>query len=107
MGAWGGVLNITTAVTNAGQRAAMEVVQLYVHDRVASRVRPVRELKGFQKVRLEAGESRKVFFNIDRTALIFHGTDARPVAEPGLFDVWVSPSCLAGEPVSFELLAAS
>ncbi len=101
---WNGTLVITTTITNTGQVAGEEVVQLYVHDRVASRVRPVRELKGFQKIALAAGESRRVSFALDRTQLAFTGVDGVSGAEPGLFDVWVCASSVSGEAVTFELL---
>jgi len=92
-------------VSNHGERDAEETVQLYIHDKVASRVRPVRELKGFAKVSIPAGSTREVEFALTRHDLAFAGADARPVTEPGVFQVWVSPSSTTGEPVEFELLA--
>ncbi len=102
---WDGELEITVTLTNTGAMAGEEVVQLYVHDRVASRVRPVRELKAFTKVALVPGESRQVAFHLDRRQLAFTGVDGQCRAEPGLFDVWVCASSASGEAVSFELLA--
>ncbi|WP_369942584.1 glycoside hydrolase family 3 N-terminal domain-containing protein [Xanthomonas medicagonis] len=102
---WNDTLTVTTRIDNVGERAGEEVVQLYVHDRVASRVRPVRELKGFRKVRLEPGQGVDVVFTLDRRALAFSGRDGRCEAEPGLFDLWVCASSASGEPISFELLA--
>ncbi|MBS7455881.1 beta-glucosidase BglX [Coralloluteibacterium stylophorae] len=101
---WDETLTVRARIGNVGERAGEEVVQLYVHDRVASRVRPVRELKGFRKIRLEPGASAEVEFTLHREDLAFHGVDAKPVTEPGLFDVWVAPSSAEGEPVQFELL---
>lgn len=103
--AWDQALTVAVTVANTGKRAGEEVVQLYVHDRVASRVRPVRELKNFQKILLEPGQSAEVEFTLDRHALAFTGVDGVFAAEPGLFDVWATSSCTAGEPVQFELLA--
>lgn len=103
---WDATLAVTVTVANTGKRAGEEVVQLYVHDRVASRVRPVRELKNFQKILLEPGQSAEVEFTLDRHALAFTGVDGVFAAEPGLFDVWVTSSCTAGEAVQFELLPA-
>ena len=103
--AWDQALTFAVTVTNTGKRAGEEVVQLYVHDRVASRVRPVRELKNFQKILLEPGQSAEVEFTLDRHALAFTGVDGVFAAEPGLFDVWATSSSTAGEPVQFELLA--
>lgn len=103
---WDGMLTVAVTVTNTGERAGEEVVQLYVHDRVASRVRPVRELKNFQKILLEPGQSAEVEFTLDRHALAFTGADGVFAAEPGLFDVWATSSSTAGEAVQFELLPA-
>ncbi len=101
---WDGELLIRTSVRNVSAVAGEEVVQLYVHDRVASRVRPVRELKAFRKIALAAGESTEVEFRLDRQQLAFTGVDGEYRAEPGLFDIWVCASSVSGEAVSFELL---
>jgi len=102
---WDGELVVTTTVTNTGAVAAEEVVQLYVHDRVASRVRPVRELKAFEKIALAPGQARDVVFRLDRGQLAFTNSEGVFTAEPGLFDLWVCASSADGEPVRFELLA--
>ncbi len=102
---WDGELVVTTTVTNTGAVAAEEVVQLYVHDRVASRVRPVRELKAFEKTLLAPGEAKDVVFRLDRGQLAFTNSEGVFTAEPGLFDLWVCASSAEGEPVRFELLA--
>jgi beta-glucosidase len=102
---WDGELVVTTTVTNTGTVAAEEVVQLYVHDRVASRVRPVRELKAFAKIALAPGQARDVVFRLDRGQLAFTNSEGVFTAEPGLFDLWVCASSADGEPVRFELLA--
>lgn len=101
---WDDELVISTTITNSGDVAGEEVVQLYVHDRVASRVRPVRELKDFQKIALAPGESTQVQFRLQREQLAFTGVDGVFRAEPGLFDVWVCASSASGEAVTFELL---
>ena len=102
---WDGELVVTTTVTNTGTVAAEEVVQLYVHDCVASRVRPVRELKAFEKIALAPGQARDVVFRLDRGQLAFTNSEGVFAAEPGLFDLWVCASSADGEPVRFELLA--
>ncbi len=102
---WDETLTIRTTVTNTGAVAGEEVVQLYVHDRVASRVRPVRELKGFRKIALAPGESAEVVFTLDREALAFTNPRGEFGAEPGMFDLWVCANATAGEPVQFELVA--
>jgi beta-glucosidase len=101
---WDDTLTVTTTVTNTGRCAGEDVVQLYVHDRVASRVRPVRELKGFRKLLLQPGESAEVVFTLDRHALSFTNGKGVFGAEPGVFDLWVCANAKAGEPVQFELL---
>jgi beta-glucosidase len=101
---WNASLTITVQITNEGARAGEEVVQLYIHDRVASRVRPIRELKAFTKVALAPGETKTVPFVLTRRDLQFRGIDNQLTVEPGQFDVWVAPSSTAGEAVSFELL---
>ncbi len=96
-------LAVTATVTNAGARAGDEVVQLYIHDRVASRTRPVRELKGFARVSLAPGASKRVTLTLKREDLRFWG-DGDWVIEPGIFDLWVATSSIDGEKQSFELV---
>jgi len=98
-----GELVVSTRITNSGQVAGEEIVQLYIHDRVASRVRPVQELKRFTKITLQPGQSQTVTFNLSAQDLAFTGVDGTFAAEPGLFDLWVAPSSGHGEPVQFEL----
>lgn len=76
-------------VSNTGNRAGDEVVQLYLHDIAASIIRPVKELKGFKRVHLEPGESKKVEFEITEPMLRFYNADLKFVSEPGEFDVMV------------------
>ncbi|MFC6840095.1 glycoside hydrolase family 3 N-terminal domain-containing protein [Xanthomonas theicola] len=102
---WDDTLTVTARIDNVGDRAGEEVVQLYLHDRVASRVRPVRELKGFRKVWLAPGQGMDVVFTLNRRTLAFSSRDGRFEAEPGMFDLWVCASSASGEPVGFELLA--
>ena len=102
---WDDRLSIEATVHNAGARAGSEVVQLYVRDRIASRTRPVRQLKGIERVTLEPGESKRVRFTLDRHDLEFVGSDSRPVAEPGMFDIWVAQSSVGGLASAFRLIA--
>jgi beta-glucosidase len=89
-------LQASVTVRNTGAMAGEEIVQLYVSDPVASRSRPVRELKGFQKIRLEPGEERRVRFTITAEAMRFFRAErlATPekIREPGTFIVQVGPS---------------
>jgi beta-glucosidase len=100
----GGSLAISASVVNTGRRAAEEVVQLYVRDRVASITRPVRQLKDFRRVGLAPGQSVRVDFVVRAGDLAFHGIAMEPVAEPGWFDVWIGPSSVDGLQGAFELL---
>lgn len=79
-------------MTNTGERPGSEVVQLYIRDRMASVTRPVKELKGFRKIRLEPGETQRVDFTIDAEMLKFHTPDLRYVYEPGEFEVMAGPN---------------
>jgi beta-glucosidase len=83
---------VSCEVRNAGKRAGEEIVQLYVHDLLASLVRPLKELKGFSKVRLAAGEKIRVEFRLARTDLSFLGKNLKPVFEPGEFEIMVGAS---------------
>ena len=100
-----GSIQVSATITNRGRRAAEEVVQLYVHDRVASITQPVRELKAFRKIALAPGQSEVVRFTVTPADLAFYGLQDRPVVEPGTFDVWIAPSAEAeGVHGSFDLL---
>ena len=96
-------LAFTVTVHNRGDRACTEVVQLYIRDPVASVTRPVRELKRFARVHLDAGESRTVHFELGARDLAFHGRDMRPVVEPGRFEAWVGGSSRAEHSLEFHL----
>jgi beta-glucosidase len=81
----------SVTVTNTGDRAGSEVVQLYIRDLVGSVTRPVKELKGFEKIYLQPNESRTVRFTIAPEMLKFYNADLKLVAEPGDFDVMIGP----------------
>ena len=99
-------LHITLSVTNTGQKAGAEVVQLYLHDVKASVERPAKELKAFEKVYLQPGESRDVTFTIDRQSLCFYDeTRGQWTAEPGAFEALVGTSSVqVGSKVKFTLI---
>ena len=84
-----GTVEASVVVSNTGQREGDEVVQLYVHQQAASVARPVKELKGFQRIRLKAGEQRQVTFRIGREQLQYLNAQGEPVLEPGCFDIMV------------------
>lgn len=77
----------TVTVTNTGSKDACEVVQLYMHDPVASIARPVKELKGFRRIMLKAGESKQVTFDITEKDLSYYDAEGNTVFEPGKFDI--------------------
>lgn len=99
-----GKVTASVVVTNTGQRAGKEVVQMYIRDVVASSSRPMRELKGFEKISLEPGESRTVSFDIGPEALSFWNTDMEYVCEPGEFQVFIGPDSTTENSSSFVLL---
>ncbi|WP_101925564.1 MULTISPECIES: glycoside hydrolase family 3 N-terminal domain-containing protein [Luteimonas] len=103
--AWDGTLTASATLRNAGERAGEEVVQLYIHDRVGSRVRPMRELKDFRKVALAPGESTTVTFELRREQLAFTTRSGAFTAEPGLFDVWITANAESGDAAQFTLQA--
>lgn len=86
----GRIASIT--VSNTGQREAVEVVQLYIHDILASVSRPVKELKGFQRISLKAGESKTVTFEITDDMLKFYNYNLQHVLEPGEFEIMIGPN---------------
>ncbi|KQM67919.1 beta-glucosidase [Sphingomonas sp. Leaf17] len=96
-------ITVTAIVTNTGAVRGDEVVQLYIHDRVASHTRPVRELKGFARVSLAPGASQRVAFTLKRDDLRFWA-DNGWVVEPGVFDLWVATSSVNGEKRQFTLV---
>ena len=84
-------LTVATEVRNTGGRAGDEVVQLYIRDEVSSVTRPVEELKGFQRVSLNPGETKTVSFEITPRSLQFWNADMHRVVEPGAFTIMVGP----------------
>ena len=87
-----GKLTVSVDVENVGKRAGDEVVQLYIRDVAASVTRPVKELKGFQRVTLAPGEKKRVEFALDSEQLGFYDRKMRFVVEPGEFKVMVGPN---------------
>jgi beta-glucosidase len=82
-------LKVSLTIKNTGQYAGEETVQLYIRDLVSQPLRPVKELKGFQKVFLQPGESKKVTFTIDRNMLYFYNDNLEYVTQPGDFQVMI------------------
>jgi beta-glucosidase len=101
----GDTLVVSATVRNEGERAGDEVVQLYVQDLVGSVTRPVKELKGFDRLSLAAGESRSVRFEIPVSELRFHGLSLEHGVEPGAFKVWIGPDAESGLEGQFTVSA--
>ena len=85
----GGKVTATATITNTGSRDGDEIVQFYIRDRFASIVRPVKELKGFQRIHLAKGESKTVSFDIDAATLSYYDNEGKTVLEPGDFDIMI------------------
>jgi len=85
-------IEVSATITNTGKYAGEEVVQLYLQDKFGSVVRPIMELRDFQKIKLNPGESRTVKFVIDKEKLSFFNSDLQWVAEPGAFEVMIGSS---------------
>ncbi len=100
-----GTLRVSVTVTNTGAREGAEVVQLYVHDEVASVTRPVRTLAGFRRVSLKPGEARTVDFQLTSKELGLYNKDMKFVVEPGKFRVYVGGSSVGGLEAEFEVSA--
>jgi beta-glucosidase len=96
-------LQVSVTVKNTGKVAGEEVVQLYIRDLVGSITRPVKELKGFEKISLKSGESKVVSFSIGENDLAFWGADNKFKAEPGDFKLWVGTNSVEGLESSFKL----
>ncbi len=103
---WNGEASVSVQVTNAGDRAVEETVQLYIRDRVADLTQPGRRLRDMRKVALEAGETKTVAFTLRRERLEYIGADGVPTVQPGAFDIWLTSSAQAGEPSTLMLTAA-
>ncbi|HWR17961.1 MAG TPA: beta-glucosidase BglX [Terriglobales bacterium] len=96
-------LTVRAEVKNSGTVAGEETVQLYIAQTGTSVVRPVRELKGFQKLALSPGESKQVEFTLGQSELAFWNLDMKNVVEPAKVKVWVAGSSDQGTPVEFTI----
>ncbi len=99
----GDSLVVSALVSNTGNTAGNEIVQLYIRDLYGSTTRPVKELKGFRKIFLQPGESAKVSFIVGSEDLTVPDKNFHPVTEKGTFDVWVGPNSAEGLIEDFEL----
>jgi beta-glucosidase len=98
-----GTLHVSADIENSGKREGSEVVQLYVRDRVAPTSRPVRELKGFQRVTLAPGARKTVDFTVNANDLGSYDPEMHWIIPPGTYDVWVAPDATGGIQGTFEV----
>jgi beta-glucosidase len=87
-----GSTKVTVEITNTGKMAGDEVVQMYIRDKISSVTRPVKELKGFKRISLNPGETKKVIMDIKPEHLAFYDINMNYVVEPGEFDIMVGNS---------------
>ncbi|MGN6493941.1 MAG: beta-glucosidase BglX [Agriterribacter sp.] len=97
-------ITASVTVTNTSNTAGKEVVQLYIRDMVGSITRPLKELKGFQKIELTAGESKTVSFTITANDLKFYNSDLKFVTEPGDFKIFIGTNSRDVKSADFKLL---
>lgn len=97
------ILEVTLSLKNTGDYQGTEIVQLYTRDLAASVALPIRELKGFQRVDLKAGEEKLVTFKLPISELAFYGIDMKKTVEAGKFDLWIGSDSTTGEKISFEV----
>lgn len=102
-----GSVQVSADVQNTGSRAGDEVVQLYIHDPVASLSQPVRRLRGFQRVTLDAGQKKTVTFRLDASDVGFYDNSGKFVVEPGEIDVFAGDSSKADLTDSFTVTGSS
>ncbi|MBR4408916.1 MAG: glycoside hydrolase family 3 C-terminal domain-containing protein, partial [Bacteroidales bacterium] len=96
-------IRATFTLSNTGKYGGVEVAQLYVRDLVGSVTRPVKELKYFERIALEAGESREITFGLPVRELAFWNMDMEKVVEPGAFQLWIAGDSASGEAAEFSV----
>ena len=97
-------VEISALVTNTGEYGADEIVQLYIRDLYASCTQPVKELKGFKRIHLNPGESKRVTFKLNAEDLAFYNQQMQRVSEPGSFRVWIGGDSDAQLKAEFEVM---
>ncbi|MCF0192740.1 MAG: glycoside hydrolase family 3 C-terminal domain-containing protein, partial [Prevotella sp.] len=101
------IAKVSITIKNTGTRPTDEVVQLYIHDIDATIVRPVKELKDFQRVHLEAGESKTLYFYLTEKMLSYYDGDGNTVLEPGNFDIMIGANSRDVQTIRYELKNSS
>ena len=97
------VIGLTFDLTNTGKYTATEIAQLYICDKTGSVTRPVRELKHFERITLDPGESKTVTWTLPVSMLAFRDLNMDLTTEPGQFELWVAGNSVSGDPVLFEV----
>lgn len=100
----GQTLKVTVDITNTGKRDGTEIAQLYVRDHVGSITRPVKELKGFQCVDIQSGDTKTATFELRSEQLAFYRRNKSFGTEPGKFSLWVGPNADEGTELQFKLI---
>lgn len=98
-----GKTRVSVDVINTGDRAGDEVVQLYIRDEISSVTRPIKELKGFQRVNIKPGETRSMSFSVGPQELQFYNREMKRVVEPGTFKIMVGPNSVDLTSVSLDV----
>jgi beta-glucosidase len=102
-----GTMTARVRIKNTGSRPGAEVVQLYIRDLAGSAgPHPVRELKGFQKVQMNPGDSQELAFTISERELGYYDVNGQWLVEPGRFQLWLAKDSASGDPVAFEMMEA-
>ena len=99
----GECFSLAVMLNNTGTYDGKETVQLYIHDKAASLMRPMRELKAFQKVFLAAGDQCEIRFTVGYDQLGFYMDNGEYVVEPGAFDIYIGDNCLTGNKISVQI----
>ena len=99
-----GKIRISVDVKNVGAREGDEVVQLYIRDLAGSVTRPVKQLEGFERITLKAGETKTVNFTLGPEHLGFYDQNMKWIVEPGDFNIWVGPNSVEGLEGQFKVI---
>lgn len=98
------ILKINVEIANTGKRGAFEIIQLYIRDETASVTRPIKELKNFQKIFLQAGERKRIELTIDAQDLGFYDREMKYTVETGKFKIWIGANSAQGLESEFEIV---
>ena len=96
-------MEVSAEITNTGTKTGTEIVQLYIRDLTGSMVRPVKELKGFKRIKLDPGDTEKITFSLNTDKLSFYNQYMELVTEPGKFKVWIGRNAEEGLEAEFNI----